>query len=306
MKANETDVLTAKLFFRAAFPAMKVPLTESEKHIKKFKNINAVVSFRADDDANPVSCYIVFLDEQVAEKSAFKKRFKVVQGDYPGFIEMEDGSKLESLEVINMHFKSIKALLGVFKGAKASDAMGILPCIFKNMSKKAFFPFLGLMMELTKTGPKFNPTAKDPLNQYLKVKMSLYLITTALSSANKLAWGPMVEWAKNQSDRIYQFQVGATLDKNGKEIYPPIGAYLRVKAGNTKAGRGIYERKRPFVLFDFVNPDGCLALLTGKYEFVECVARHYVAIIGSGDSYAPKFNEIMASCQSLLVPPPKK
>lgn len=306
MKASDIDVMTAKLFFRAAFPAMKVPLTESAKHIKKFEKINTVVSFKADDDANPVSCYIVFLDESVAQKTALKKRFKVYQGDYPGYIEMEDGSQLNSLEVINMHFKSIKALLGVFKGAKSSDAMGILPCIFKNMSKKSFFPFLGLMMELTKTGPKFNPSAKDPLNQYLKVKMSLYLITTALSSANKLGWEPMKKWTERQSDRIYQFHVGATLDKNGKEIYPEIGAYLRVKAGNTKAGRGVYERKRPFVLFDFINPDGCLALLTGKYEFVECVARKYVAIIGSGDSYAPQFNEIMAQCQALLVPAPKK
>ena len=128
------------------------------------------------------------------------------------------------------------------------------------------------------------------------------MITTAMSKATKFGWEPLVEWTAKQTDRIYQFKVGATYDKDGKEIYPPIAAYLRVKAGKTKGGRGEYERKRPFVLFDFTNPDGCLAVLSGRYEFVEAATRGCIAIVGAGDSYAVQFNNLMTKLQNMLIP----
>ena len=63
-----------------------------------------------------------------------------------------------------------------------------------------------------------------------------------------------------------------------------------------------YERKRPFVLFDFANPDGCLAVLSGRYEFVEAATRGCVAIVGAGDSYAVQFNNLMTKLQNMLIP----
>ena len=110
----------------------------------------------------------------------------------------------------------------------------------------------------------------------------------------------MSEWTAKQPDRTYQFQVGATLDKDGNELYPEIDAYLRVKMGRSKAGKGL--RKYPFVLFKFPNPDGCIAVLTGRYDFVECVEKGCVEIVGAGDSYAVQFNSIMTICQNMLVP----
>ena len=126
-----------------------------------------------------------------------------------------------------------------------------------------------------------------------------------MSRANKLGWEPMTKWTEKQTDRIYQFRVGATRDKDGNELYPEIAAYLRVKAGKTKAGRGEYTRKRPFVLLDFPNPDGCIAVLSGRYEFVQAVEHKCVTVIGSGDSYAVQFNNIMNALQAMLVPEPK-
>jgi hypothetical protein len=132
--------------------------------------------------------------------------------------------------------------------------------------------------------------------------MSLYLITTAMSVATKLGWKPLVDWTSNQTDRVYQFKVGPTKDKDGNEIYPEIGAYLRVKFGKTKGGRGIYTRKSPFVLLQFPNPSGTLDVLTGKYDFVGAVSHGCVAIIGAGDSYAVTFNELMTKVQNMLIP----
>ena len=158
------------------------------------------------------------------------KRFKVYQGEYDG--------RFEGVEHILLEFKSIKSLLGVFKGNTPLEMLGIVMPLIKNITKKAMLPFLFLMLTLTKMMPNNNPSDQKPWEQYLKVKMSLYMITTAMSRATKFGWEPLVLWTAKQTDRIYQFKVGATYDKNGKEIYPPIYAYLRVKAGKTKAGRG--------------------------------------------------------------------
>ena len=152
--------------------------------------------------------------------------------------------------------------------------------------------------------PSSNPDKSQLWEQYLKVKLSLFLITRALSTANKEGWPTMAEWTLKQPDRTYQFIVGPTLDANGKELYPEIKSYLRVKMGKSKAGNG--ERKYPFVLFKFTTPDDCLAVLTNRYDFVESVARGCVTIIGAGDSYAVQFNDIMTKCQAMLVPAPKK
>ncbi len=300
MKASDKDVLTTQLYFNAAFPALKVPFEEDPKQVEKFKNVNAIVEFRAADDANPQACYIVFLTEEVAAKAASGKRFKVYQGEYPGFIEMADGSKDESIKVVKMYFKSIPSLLGVFKGNSPLEMLGIVSPLLKNIANPVTFKFLFLMLTLTKTMPNFVPTEDQPWEQYLKVKLSLFLITRALSTANKLGWEGIAHWTEKQPDRTYQFLVGPTVDKNGKEIYPGISANLRVKNGKSKAGKG--TAKYPFVLYKFPNPDSCLAVLTNRYDFVESVARGCVEVIGAGDSYAVQFNDLMTACQNLLVP----
>jgi len=304
MKASDKDVLTTKLYFGAAFKALVVPFNENPKHVKAFQNLDVVVEFRADDDANPLACYLVFLTEANAAKSEQGKRFKVFQGEYPGSIKMADGSTFSPTH-IKMYFKSIKSLLGVFKGSSPLEMLGIMSPLFKNIHKKGMLKFLFLMLELMLAMPTAKPGPDKPFKQYMKVKISLYLITAAMSTANKLGWQDMVDFTKRQTDRIYQFQCGATLDANGKEIYPEVGAYLRVKMGQSKAGRGVYTRKRPFVLLKFPNPDGAMKILTGEYAFVEAVEKGCVEIVGSGDSFAVQFNNVMTRCQNMLIPDPK-
>ncbi|NLA10572.1 MAG: hypothetical protein GX883_00400 [Firmicutes bacterium] len=291
-KASAEDVLAARLFLRAAFPAMRIPLTEDPKFVKKFENLNLVVEFKAKDAENPLAAHLVFLTEERAKAIAEGQRFKVYEGVYSG--------AFGEIKVIRMHFKSIESLLGVFKGNTPLEMMGIVPSVLKNMFTKGFFSFLFLMLSLMKMMPDFVPGVDEPFEQYLKVKMSLYMITTAMSRATKSGYEPMVKWTEKQTDRIYQFKVGPTI-VDGKEIYPEIGAYLRVKYGQTKAGRGVYSRKSPFVLLSFPNPAGCIAILSGK-PFVEAVVEGCVEIIGAGDSYAITFNDRMMDIQDKLVP----
>jgi len=309
MKASDKDVLTTKIYFQSAFPALRFVFEEDAKQKKAFANIDAIVEFRAADDVNPLACYIVILTEKLAEKTAAGKRYKVYQGEYPGYIEMADGTKYNKLPVSKFYFKSIKSLLGVFKGDSPLEMTGIVAPLLKNIAKPATLKFLFMMLELMKTMPNCLPTLDQPWEQYIKVKLSLNLICRALSVTNKENWSVFKKWGMGQPDRTYQFKVGPTI-KDGKEIYPEITANLRLKTITdkttgekvlkTKSSHGV--AKYPFVLFDFPNPDSCIKVLAGQTPFVECVDKKYVTITGAGDSYAVTFNNLMTECQNMLVP----
>ena len=123
--------------------------------------------------------------------------------------------------------------------------------------------------------------------------MSLYMITRALSAYNKAGNPEMREWTERQPDRIYQFIV---------EPYPASGiaCYLRVKAGNTKSGHGIYERRKPFVLFHFFSVDGALQVLLKDVDFVEGVEKGCVETVGSPE-YAVQLNDFMSVLQGMMT-----
>lgn len=151
---------------------------------------------------------------------------------------------------------------------------------------------LSLLMSLKLMMPSSRPTA--PLKRYLKVKMTLYMVTTALSVYNKIHGGELAEWTKYQPDRIYQFTVES--DDESQRI----AAYLRVKAGKSKAGRGTYRYRRPFVHFRFKGVDGALPVLLKDVEFLESVERGYVQVDGSPE-YSAQLNDYTGMIQGLLT-----
>jgi hypothetical protein len=75
---------------------------------------------------------------------------------------------------------------------------------------------------------------------------------------------------------------------------------LRLKAGKTKAGKGLYSRKRPFVHMRFGSVDAALKILLREAEFVEGVDKGYVSIEGSPE-YAARLNDLMMRVQALIT-----
>ena len=116
------------------------------------------------------------------------------------------------------------------------------------------------------------------------------MVSTALSKLNKSGDPDMQEWTSRQPDRIYQLSVKDT----------DIAVYLRVKAGKTKAGRGFYTRKRPFVHMKFSGVDGALMVLLKDVEFVEAVDKNHIQIEGSPE-YAANLNDFMMRIQVLTT-----
>ncbi len=262
--ATEQDVMTARLFFRAAFPVMKVPLNDDPKINKLFRNVQAKVQFSANNGEEKIGCYLTFDNGE----------FTATEGlcEYPD---------------ITLHFPSVEKMNVMLTGGT------VLPKIRGGLKNfRLLLKVLQLLMSLKLMMPNARP--KDPQKQYLKVKMSLYMITTALSVFNKLGDVGMKQWTGKQPDRIYQFTVEPYDEEKG------IAAYLRVKAGRTKAGRGIYKRRRPFVHFRFNQVDGAMKVLLKDYEFVQAVEKNCVAIDGSPE-YAAQLNDFMAVLQGMMT-----
>ena len=262
MTTSPQDLMTAKLFFNAAFPVMQVLIDDDPKLNKKFKNFKATVQFGALDDNEPLLCHLKFDCGTVS----------IVQG------------KAEKPD-LSLTFPSISKMNALLKGGLALPSikgkLGLLPNV------------LALLMGL-KIMTKDNNKLKDIVEKSLKVKCSMYMVTRALSQLNKLGDKDMQEFCLRQPDRIYQFRV----EHEGKPDY--IACYLRVKAGKSKSGHGVYERRSPFVLFRFLSVDGALKVLGKEVEFVEGVEKGYVETVGSPE-YACQLNDFMAVLQGMLT-----
>ncbi len=136
--------------------------------------------------------------------------------------------------------------------------------------------------------PNVRPKAED--KKYLKVKMAFYMAITSLSQLNKVGDADMQKWVTKQPDRIYQVVVEGT----------DIAAFLRVKAGKSKSGRGEYKRKRPFVTMRLKGLDGAMAVLLRDVEFIEAVRKDYVSIDGAPE-YAAQMNDYMMRIQAMTT-----
>lgn len=183
---------------------------------------------------------------------------------------------------ITFSFSSVKKMNDMLAGKP------VIPGISGFSKFGLLVKVFSLLLSLKIMMPNARPKKMD--KKTLKVKLAFYMITTALSQYNKGGDPDMVKWTTKQPDRIYQITVDGT----------DIAAYLRVKAGKSKAGRGVYTRKRPFIHMKFHGIDGALAVLLRDVEFVEGVAKGFVTIEGAPE-YAAQLNDFMQRIQAMLT-----
>ncbi len=264
-QASTREFLRTRLFLRAALPTVSVLLEDDPATAKRFKGVNAVVQFVAKNQPRAVGAYLWFENGAV----------RVEQGFW-------DAGHLGREPDITFTFASLAKLSDFFAGKT------VLPSI-RGLTKPALLAkVVQLLLALKLMLPSAQPT--DPAKRRLKLKLTVYMITTALSQYNKGGDPEMQRWTAKQPDRIYQFSV----EPEG------IAAYLRVRGGQTKAGRGIYERRRPFVHMRFNGVDGALAVMNKEVDFVDGVGKGYVRIDGSPE-YGANLNDFMMRVQSLLT-----
>ncbi len=257
-KATERELLAARIFLRAVLPIIKVVLQDVPKMKKKFEKVTAKVQFVADNDGEPVGAHLVFDNGE----------FRVEQGvcDNPD---------------ITFSFGSVKKMNNMFAGKP------VLPKISGLKNFGLLINVFGLLMSLKILMPNVKP--KDPAKKRLKVKLTFYMITTALSQYNKGGDPEMVKWTAKQPERIYQI----TVDDE-------IAAYLKVKAGKTRAGRGTYTKRRPFVHMKFNGVDGALPVVLNEVDMVAAMTKGYLTVEGSPE-YGGNIGDFMIRIQKLIT-----
>ena len=262
-QAHTREYLRTRLFLRAALPTVRVLLDDDPAARRRFADVVATVQFVARNQPHAVGAYIRFDHGEAT----------VVQGFAAG-----DGLATD----LTLSFSSLAKLNDFFAGKT------VLPSVQGWRKPALLIKVVQLLLGLKLMMPSAQPT--DAARRRLKLKLTLYMITTALSQYNKGGDPEMQRWTAKQPDRIYQFSV----EPEG------IAAYLRVRAGQTKAGRGVYERRRPFVHMRFHGVDGALAVMNKEVDFVDGVAKGFVRIDGSPE-YAANLNDFMMRLQALLT-----
>ena len=250
--ANET-VLTNKIFLNAVLPLVKVIATDVPSLAKKFEHIHAVFQVSALDPESPAG--------KVAT------HFTVNNGEWRVCAD-----KVATNAFVDLEFKSLEAMNAFFKGK-------IAPSTLPKMKGAVRYPkvFAALLATLLKMSAllsaKEAPENED--DKHLMVKCFFYLLSSGISQLNKQGHEAVHDWALKSPDRVYAWAVDG---------YPEISAYLRVKAGKTRAGRGEYKRAMPFFTMRFNNLDSALGILLSTDDMLESTKEGKLVMDG-----APEF-----------------
>jgi len=257
--ANDLDrnVLAARVLLRGALPLLKVILQEDDAKAAKFAGLNAVVQFAVKD--SDLGSYLEWTDGQLDVKH-----------------------EIHPDPTVAFRFGTPAKLVAFLTGK------AVLPRISGMYRLGLLLKVIPLLMSLKLLMPDVVP--KDPARKLLKVKLLMYMVTTALSQLNKGGEPEMVKFCAKSPDRIYQWSV---------EPDGPF-AYLRIKAGKTKAGRGIYTRRRPFVHMKFNGLDGAFAVMTSQVDTVEAVKVGHLDLEGSPE-YAKEIGIFMKRIEGLIA-----
>lgn len=261
--ASQEELLTARIIFRAVLPVMKVLIEDDPGFKKKFEKVKATVQVIADDGPDaPQAAYLKFDD---------------------GALEVVMG-QAENPEIV-LAFPSVAKMNAMFRGKPVVPKLGPMLANLRHFG--VFTKVMSLLMAMK----ILQPDAKCKSEHWvrLKVKMTIYMITTALSQLNKFGDAEMAKWTAKQPERIYQWSV----EPEG------IAAWLKIKAGKSKAGRGYYERRKPFVHMKFDGAENALLVLTNGVEMVPAMAKGMLVNDGSPE-YGAAIGLFMVRIGSLL------
>lgn len=124
---------------------------------------------------------------------------------------------------------------------------------------------------------------RDEKTKELVVRLYLFLLSRGISRLNRLGHPQVADWAAKSPDRVYAWQV---------EGYPDTAAYLRVKAGKTKASKGRYTRSQPFFTMRFADLDSALAILLQTGDFLSLTAQGKLVLDGAPE-FGAKIGDFM-------------
>ncbi len=236
MAHTQEALYSNKIFLNAALPLVKVIANDVPSLKKKFEKAHAVIQ---------VSC----LDPEV-EGGKRGMHFVVNSGEWLVHTCLTEDPHIE------LEFKSVENLNDFFKGK-------ITPAgIPKIRGIKYAGTLVSFVMVLLKMANLLGATEppKDEETKELLVKCYFYLLSSGISQLNKMGHPGIKDWTSKSPDRVYAFAV---------DNYPQVSAFIRIKAGKSRAGRGEYKRAMPFFTLRFNNLDSALGILMSIDDTLE-------------------------------------
>lgn len=240
--ASREDIFTNKVFLCGALPLIKTIAMDVPSLAKKFEKAHAVIQVSALDPDAPDGKYAT--------------HFIVNNGDW---VVHADRVCDRDHTHVELEFKSVEQMNAFFKGKIGPST---LPKIRGILSHGGIF--LSFMMVLLKMSSLLTATEipEDEETQKLMVKCFFYLLSSGISALNKNGHEEIHDWALKSPDRVYAFAVTDC---------PDVSAFIRVKAGKTRAGRGEYKRAMPFFTLRFRDYASALGILLGIDDMLDSV-----------------------------------
>lgn len=236
MAHTKEALYSNKIFLNAALPLVKVIANDVPSLKKKFEHAHAVIQ---------VSC----LDPDV-EGGKQGMHFVVNSGEWLVHTCLTKDPHIE------LEFKSVEALNAFFKGSISLSTFPKIKGIKNTGVLVSFFMVLLKMSSLLSA----NEPPKDEETKELLVKCYFYLLSSGISQLNKMGHPEIKDWTTKSPDRVYAFAVDG---------YPQVSAFIRIKAGKSRAGRGEYKRAMPFFTLRFNNLDSALGILMSIDDMLE-------------------------------------
>jgi len=236
MAHTKEALYSNKIFLNAALPLVKVIANDVPSLKKKFENAHAVIQ---------VSC----LDPDV-EGGKQGMHFVVNSGEWLVHTCLTEDPHIE------LEFKSVEALNDFFKG---NISLGGIPKIKGIKHAGTLVSFVMVLLKMANLLGATEPP-KDEETKELLVKCYFYLLSSGISQLNKMGHPEIHDWTLKSPDRVYAFAV---------DNYPQVSAFIRIKAGKSRAGRGEYKRAMPFFTLRFNNLDSALGILMSIDDMLE-------------------------------------
>lgn len=252
--AATDEIYSAKLFFSAVLPLVK-HVAEGTPLGKSLAGKNGVYQVSAKTDSGEIWATHFLLEN--------------------GELTVRRGVS-ETAPDVSLDFASLADFNAFFKGKLK------LPKIHGLFKFSLFIPFIRILLKMS----ALLGAVKPPENQAEKAlvtKLYFYLLSTGISTLNKAGHPDISAWAKSSPDRVYAWAVDG---------HPDIAAYIRVKAGNSKASRGSYTRSKPFFTMRFDSLDSALGTLLGTSDMMDAVVNRQLIMEGAPE-FGAQFGNFM-------------
>lgn len=257
-------IYTNKIFLCGALPLLKTIVNDVPSLKSKFKKVHCVYQ---------VSC----LDPD-APDGKWATHF-VVNGDDWLVHANKVAHRVGKQKYVELEFKSVDAMNAFFKG---QIGPATLPKMKGVNFVKEFAVFMMALLKMANLLGLETPP-EDEETKRLLVKCYFYLLSVGISTLNKLGHEKIHEWALKSPDRVYAWKV------NGEDS---VSAFIRIKAGKSKAGKGEYKRAMPFFTMRFDSLDSALGILMSIDDMLASV-RSGKLIMDGAPEFGAQIGEYM-------------